>query len=261
MNLGIDGKRVLVTGASQGIGKAIALEFANESCKVTVIARRKDELERLVQEMGGKEKGHDFYAIDLMNDGSPIEISNYLLKRNGTYDIIIHNIGGTLEIRDPLSSWEDWNKVLRYNAGISIEMNRIFVPKMKEQNWGRIVNVSSLSAQHLRGCAPYGAAKAFLDAYTKAAGKHFAKHNIIVSAVAPASIYAPGGHWDPDIYSREEREKFLIKRADMMKHYCPRGKLGEAKDISGFVVFLSSEKANMCGSGIFPLGYHEMMGL
>jgi 3-oxoacyl-[acyl-carrier protein] reductase len=261
MDLGIKDKRVLVTGASQGIGKAIAQEFANEACKVTVVARRKNELEELVQEIGGQEKGHDFYAIDLMKNNAPIETSNYLLDKNGIYDIVVHNLGGTMEIRDPLSPWEDWEKVLRYNAGISIEMNKILVPKMKEKNWGRIVNVSSLAAQHLRGCAPYGAAKAFLDAYTKALGKHLAKHNIIVSAVSPSSIYAPGGHWDPESYPEAEKEKFLVKRADMMKHYCPRGKLGEAKDISGFVVFLSSEKANMCGSGVYNLGFHELMGL
>lgn len=261
MDLGISGRRVLVTGASQGIGKAIAKEFANESCKVTLIARRKEELERLVQEIGGKEKGHDFYSADLMEDDAPTKASEYLLNKNGVYDIVVHNLGGTLEIRNPLSPWEDWERVLKYNAGISIEMNKAFVPKMIEQNWGRIVNVSSLAAQHLRGCAPYGAAKAFLDAYTKALGKHLAKHNIIVSAVSPSSIYAPGGHWDPEKYDGEEKDKFLVKRADMMKHYCPRGELGEAKDISGLVVFLSSEKANMCGSGIYNLGYHELMGL
>jgi len=261
MDLGIAGRRVLVTGASQGIGRAIAQEFANESCEVTVLARRKEELEKLVHEMGGQEKGHDFYVVDLMRDNAPTETSNHLLEKNGTYDIVVHNLGGTLNIRDPLSPWEDWQKVLRYNAGISIDMNKVLVPRMQEQNWGRIVNISSLSAKHLRGCGPYGAAKAFLDAYTQVMGKSLAKSNIIVSAVSPSSIYAPGGHWDPEKYSGEEKEKFLVKRADMMKHYCPRGKLGEAKDISGLVVFLCSEKANMCGSGVYPLGQHEVMGL
>lgn len=261
MDLGIKDKRVLVTGASQGIGRTIGLDFAKEGCKVTLVARRKKELEAIVDEIGGKKEGHDFYAVDLMESGAPEQTSKELLERNGAYDIIVHNLGGTLEIRDPLSPWEEWERVLRFNAGVSIDMNQAMIPKMIEQKWGRIVNISSLSAQHLRGCGPYGAAKAFLNAYTMALGKHMAKHNIIVTAVAPSSIYAPGGHWDPESYSDVEKERFLVKKADMMKHYCPRGELGTAEDISGMVVFLSSERANMCGSGIYAVGFHELMGL
>ena len=74
MDLGIAGKRVLVTGASQGIGKGIAEAFAHEGCKVSLIARRKDELEKVVEEMGGAGEGHAFAVADLMEEGATGQI-------------------------------------------------------------------------------------------------------------------------------------------------------------------------------------------
>ena len=133
MDLGIEGKRVLITGASQGIGKAIALEFAKENCRVTIVARKKKALEEVVKEMGGEEKGHDYYVANLMDSGNPTGVAKDLLARNTRYDIVVHNIGGTLDVRDIFSSVEDGGKVWMYNTGIPIEMNRVLIPPMKKQ--------------------------------------------------------------------------------------------------------------------------------
>ena len=132
---------------------------------------------------------------------------------------------------------------------------------MQEQKWGRIIHISSLTANHVRGCAAYGPAKAYLNAYTKMLGKKFVKEGIIISALLPCSVYAKGGHWDEETYSGEDRENFLKKKADSMKHYCPRGKLGTAEEVANFAVFMGSEKASLGSSGLIPIGAGEELGL
>ena len=76
----------------------------------------------------------------------------------------------------------------------------------------------------------------------------------------PCSIYAKGGHWDEETYSQEEREPFLKKKADMMKHYCPRGKLGTAEEIANFALFMGSEQASLGSSSLIPIGTGEELG-
>ncbi len=259
MNLGIKGKNVLITGASQGIGKAIALAFAEEGCRVSIIARRKKELEEVLEEMGGKNHGHAYYVADLMESQAPTKAIENLVAKNGNYDIVVHNLGGTLEVRDPLSSVKDYEKVWRFNVGGAIEINDLLIPKMQEQRWGRIVHISSLTANNVRGCAAYGPAKAYLNAYTKMLSNHFAKEGIVVSALSPCAFYVEGRHWDERVYSSEiDKENFLKKKEDFMKHYCARGKLGTMEEIADFVLFMGSERAKI--SSLISIGNSEDTG-
>lgn len=254
MDLGIKGKRVLVSGASQGIGKAIALEFAKEECEVTIIARRESALKEVVSEMGGKVRGHSYYAIDLMEAGAPTKAIKELLERSGAFDIVIHNIGGTLGVKDILSPVEDWIRVLQFNAGAAIEMNRYLVPPMQKRKWGRIVHVSSISAESLRGSAPYGAAKAYLNAYTKVLGRAVAQDGIVVSALLPGSVYAQGGDWDENgPRNINDQEAFFKKKADFLRHHHAIGRLGTAEEIAPFAVFMASEQVTFANASLIPI--------
>jgi len=241
MNLGIEEKRVLITGASQGIGKTIALEFAKENCRVTVVARKKEALEEVVKEMGGEEKGHSLYSIDLMQSGAPTKTVKDLTEHE-PYDIVVHNIGGTLNVKNILSSVDEWQRVWQYNVGIAIEMNKYLIPLMQQQKWGRVIHISSISAKNLRGSGPYGAAKAYLNAYTKVLGKGVAKDGIVVSALMPGSLYAQGGPWDENSeINRDNKEAFFKKREDFLRHHHACGRLGIAEEIAPFAVFMASK--------------------
>lgn len=254
MELGIKGKKVLVTGASRGLGRVIAMQFAQEGCKVSVIARDEEALKRLVADMGSEKEGHSYFAIDLMKKGAPTEAVNHLIAKNGAYDIIVHNLGGTLEIRDVLSSAEDWNKVWYFNVGIPIEMNQLLVPYMKIKGWGRIIHVSSITAEALRGCGPYGAAKAYLNAYTKILGRGLSKENIIVSAILPGAIYTEGGHWDEKTEKNKNNiEEFLRKKSDFLRHHQAIGRFGKSEEIAPFVLFMASEKATFAAGSLIPV--------
>ena len=262
MNLGIKDKNVLITGASQGIGKAIALAFAKEKCNVSIIARKKGKLEEVLKEMGGKKAGHSYHIADLMEEGAPTKVVKELLEKNGTYDIVVHNVGGTLDIRDVLSPITDWNKVLKFNAGIAIEMNKYLIPPMQEQKWGRVVNISSLSAENMHGCGPYCAAKSYLNAYTKALGKGVAKDGIVVSAIMPGTIYEEGGKWDEkNPKNAKNLEELQRRRTDFLRHYQHIGRFGTSEEITPFVLFMASQHVTFATTSIIPVGGTELFGL
>jgi len=253
MDLGIKDKRVLITGASQGIGRSIAIEFAKEGCKVSIVARREKELKELVEEIGGKERGHSYIAADLMKKDMPSTVVRDF-SNEGNFDIVVHNVGGTLGIKDPLSSVEDWNQVWQLNVGIAIEMNALVIPPMQIQKWGRVIHISSISAEALRGSAAYGAAKAYVNAYTKVLGRAVAQDGIVVSALMPGSVYAKNGPWDEDSeLNSKDKDAFFKKRADFLRHHHAINRLGKAEEIAPFAVFMASKLVTFAPTSIIPI--------
>lgn len=254
MDLGIKDKRVLITGASQGIGKEIALAFAKEKCHVSIIARRKSELENVVEEMGGEREGHDYLAIDLMEKGAGKYAVQELAKKNGEYEIVVHNIGGTLGVKNALAPVEDWQRVWYFNAGIAIDINEVVVPPMKEKKWGRIIHISSISGESLRGSAPYATAKAYLNAYAKSLGRVVAQDGIVVSALMPGAIYAAGGHWDENSeINCKDKEAFFKKKNDFLRHHHAVGRLGNAEEIAPFALFMASQYVSFAQGSTIPI--------
>jgi len=254
MDLGIKEKRVLVTGVSQGIGKAVALSFAKEGCRVSVIARREDKLKDLVEEMGGESMGHSYYAGDMMKKGEPTNALKKLTSQGEDFEIVVHNIGGTLNLKNPLASVNEWCQVWYLNVGIAIEMNAILIPPMQKQKWGRIIHMSSISAESVRGSTPYAASKAYLNAYVKGVGRSFAIDGIVFSALMPGAIYAEGGHWDENSESNiKDKESFLKKKENFLKHHHAIGRLGTAEEIAPFAVFMASKYVTFAPTSIIPI--------
>jgi 3-oxoacyl-[acyl-carrier protein] reductase len=254
MDLGLKDKRVLVTGASRGMGRDIALAFAAEGCRVTIVARREKDLKAVLEEMGGQGLGHEHYTVDLMAEGAAVKAVQALVKRGGAFDIVIHNLGGTLNIKDHLAPMQQWYEVWKLNIGIAIEINSILVPLMKTKGWGRIIHMSSTAAEHFRGAAAYGVAKAYLNAYTQSLGRRLAKDGIVMSAVMYSVMKTAGGYWDEDSETnRQFREQFLQRKENLLKEHQPIGRLGEVEDIVPFVLFMASEKARFAAASIIPV--------
>lgn len=243
MKLDLNGKKALVTGASRGIGKAIAVSLAAEGAQVALVARDENRLKSLCTQLGGESKGHLAKALDLIPDGAPAELAAFLRKQFGAVDIVVHSLGGTLEISDPLCGVSDWRRIWRLNLEVAVELNTHIIPAMKEKKWGRVIHISSVSGGENLGPAPYCSVKAALNAYTRSFGRIFAPDGIVVAAVAPGAVMSEGGPW-----AIAERD-----RPDHVKRYLeqtlPLKKFAVPEDVSKFVAFLCSDHASQfCGS-------------
>ncbi|MCS3370633.1 SDR family oxidoreductase [Bacteroides thetaiotaomicron] len=134
MNLEIRNKNVLIIGASKGIGREISLAFAKEGAMVTAIARNEKLLVSLQHEMKQiYEADHKYYVCDLMDMDLTV-LANKLLIEKGPFDIIVHNVGGSLVSRNALGTLDEWEYAWKFNAGIAIALNNILIPPMIEKN-------------------------------------------------------------------------------------------------------------------------------
>lgn len=247
MDFGIAGKKALVTGAGRGIGESIAINLAKEGVKVVIVSRTKSDLKETLKKMGGEDEGHYMIACDLTKKDAPKKVIMELKKNFGDPDILVNNLGGTLEITDPFCSLDDWQRVYRMNLEVTIELNNLVIPSMEDKKWGRIVNISSTSGMENNGPITYSTMKAALTGYTRSLGRVLAKTGIVMSAVMPGAIFTEGGFWDKALKERPDHvAKYLEDR-------CPAGKFGEPDDIGTMVVVLCSNQAKFCQGSIFPV--------
>lgn len=219
--------KALVTAGSRGIGQSIADCLADCGHDVAVVSRT-DSI-------------HRHYQYDLMLPNATEAMANDVIGSFGYPDILVHNLGGTLDITDPFCSTEDWGRVFRLNLGIAVELNLRFVPTMQDRAWGRVVHVSSVAGTENQGTVPYCAAKAALNAYTRSFGRVVASDGVCVSAILPGAVYTEGGYWDRDVsYS----DTFAKQRMAIQR-------LGHPEEIGRFVAFLCSKDASFVTGSTF----------
>ena len=237
MDLGIAGKCALVTGASMGIGRAIALTLAKEGVKIAVAARRRGLLEDLQQEAGTRFViiEQDFLAAD-----APARVAEAALKGLGRVDILVNNAGGsrrfTLE-----SSDEQWEEALTLNFRRHRELTHRLLPQMIERDWGRIINITGKSEpEGLNGAF---AAKAAVHSWAKGLSREVGKHGITVNCVPPGRIISEQilRNYPPEFRERESREDI------------PVGEYGQPDDIANLVCFLASPRARYITGTVIPV--------
>lgn len=246
MDLGLKGKKALVTGGAVGIGQAIAMDLAAEGVQVCITSRDKTRLTKTLAMMGDSEEGHYGIVCDIEQEGGPKALADDIRKNFGNLDIVVNNVGHTQGITDPYCPISDWRKVFRLNLEVAIEINNLFIPYMKQQDWGRIVNISAGASLENSGPVSYCASKAALTAYTRSMGRILAieTKNVVMTAVLPGVVITEGGHWDRVLQERPEHaERYLKER-------CPLGRFGQPSEISPMVVLLCSEKATFAQGSI-----------
>jgi len=242
VDLGIKDRLALVSGASRGIGQAIAKELAREGGRVILVARSAHALEAVRSQMTIPER-HCVVAVDLMADGGVQKLAD-IISKLGNLDIMVHNLGGSLQIQQVFAPVDDWKKVWQFNVGICQELNQIFVPPMVKRRWGRIVHLSALSTTTYQGNPAYVSSKCALEAYVKSISREVSRHNVIVSAVAPGAIAVEGRY-----FAKIEKEDPAALEKYLNDHL-PIRRLGKPEDVAGVVAFLCSEQASYMAGAV-----------
>jgi 3-oxoacyl-[acyl-carrier protein] reductase len=237
MDLRIQDRLALVTGASRGIGRAIAAALAREGARVILVARSQEQLEAVRKEIATTERRHYCYAIDLMAEDGVARLVKAITTDLGEPDIMVHNLGGSCGVVQTFAPAEDWRKVWQYNLGIGHELNCAFIPAMAKRRWGRIVHLSTLSTKTYHGYPPHVSAKCAVDGYVSTVNREVSKDNVIISAVAPGTIYSEGRY-----FAKIQKENPAALE-DYFKNHLPTQRLGQAEDIGPVVAFLCSEYA------------------
>jgi 3-oxoacyl-[acyl-carrier protein] reductase len=236
MDLGLAGKCALVTGASMGIGRAIAIALAQEGVKLAVVARRRHLLEQLEKETGKLV----LVEQDFLADEAPHRIVEAALKGLGHVDILVNNAGGsrrfTLETTD-----EQWEEALTLNFRRHRQLTHRLLPQMIERRWGRIINVTGKSEpEGLNGAF---AAKAAVHSWAKGLSREVGKHGITVNCVPPGRIISEQilRNYSPEFRERESREDI------------PVGEYGQPEDLANLVCFLASPRARYITGAVIPV--------
>jgi len=225
-------KVALVTGASQGIGRATALALAEAGAKAAAAARSADKLASLVSMIEGA--GGEALAVpmDVADAGHVKTGFQQVLTKFGKLDILVNNAAITRDILALRMKIEDWDAVLRTNlTGAHLCIQQALGAMLKQRS-GRIINLSSVVAQTGNaGQANYVASKAGIIGLTRAIAVEVASRNITVNAVAPGFISTPM----TDVLSQEIKDK--------MKSMIPLGRFGIERDVAAAIIFLASDEA------------------
>ncbi len=230
----LEGKIAVVTGASRGIGRGIALRLARVGARVVVNYRvSKEQAEEVVREIteGG---GH---AIAIQADVSDFKEAQALIKttraRFGRVDILVNNAGTTRDNLIMLMKEEEWDDVIRTNLKSTFNCSKAVVRWMVKQRYGRIINITSvIGLAGQAGQTNYAASKAGIIGFTKSLAKEIGSRNVTVNAIAPG--YVPTALTEA---LPEEAKENILKAT-------PLGRFGTPEDIAAAVAFLASDDAS-----------------
>ncbi len=232
----LEGKVAIVTGASRGIGKAIALGLASAGAKVVVASRRLPDLELVAKEIGEK-GGEALPVVAHMRHKEDITILvNEAMKRFGRIDILVNN-AATNPVFSSILDMEEkaWDQVMEVNLKGYFLLSQAVAKIMVNQKGGTIINISSRNAlSPTVGLGAYAISKAGVAMLTKVMAKELGKYGIRVNALAPGLIQT---RFSEALWADDERRK----RAE---ENTPLGRLGQPEDMAGAVVFLASEASN-----------------
>ena len=238
MNLGLDGKRALVSGASRGIGRAIALALAAEGVRVAAVARGAEDLERLRGELPAVAAGtHVAIVADVTTaDGASAAVDGAAAALGGL-DVVVANVGKSFGRTIAELDDADLARSLDMNLWSSARVAQRSLAHLRTAGGGAIVLVSSIWGREAGGAPGYNVAKAGVIALGKALAREVAADGIRVNSVAPGSILFPGGGWD----RRQQADPAGI--AAFVARDIPSGRFGTPEEVADVVTFLCSPRA------------------
>ncbi len=234
MDLGIKGKIAVITGASEGIGKAVAAKLASEGAKVAICGRRRTEIDRAADEIRKNANINDVigFSGDMADKNDVRAFMELVIERFETVHILVNNVGRAQQGLFNDLSEEDWHAAFGVNLAAAVYCTKASLPYMKKQRWGRIINVASMSGKEPTiGTIASNSAKSALISLSKTLAIEVARDGILVNCVCPGRILSAQ---TSRLHSRDERDR--IASANI-----PAGRFGEPEEVANLVAFLASE--------------------
>jgi len=238
MDLGLSDKRILVTGASRGIGAAVAKGFLSEGSKVCLVSRGSKQLfktqETLASEYGGEQVLVE--TCDCTNEQALHSLRDRVDHCWGGVDIVVANIGDGRSVPDALPDTDQWQKTWNNNFESALLTARTFLPLLQESK-GCLLFVSSITAMEAFGApVDYSTAKSAVSALAKNMARKLAQE-VRVNVLAPGNVYFPGGSWDEKIKQDADRVETIIQST------VPMNRFGTPEEMADAVLFLCSDRA------------------
>jgi len=245
MEQGFSDRRVLITGASKGLGKAAAVAFEQRGARLALVARSEDKLQELGNSFADQNR-HCLFSLDLLHSKNIVEMTSSIIKRWSGVDVILHCIGGSLGVNQTLVDWEEFSKSLKGNVGIASEINRHLVPHMKEQGFGNIIHVSSIAGAEARASVPYNTAKASISGYVRSLGKELAEYGIVVSGILPGTFYGDDNAMARYAYYKPEEYQEFVKTL-------PQGRMPQAEEYVPILCLLANTESQIMSGSLISL--------
>jgi 3-oxoacyl-[acyl-carrier protein] reductase len=249
MEITLKGRIALVTGGAVGLGKAISKKLAGSNATVIMTSRFKDNFSWINDETKELQARLVPFVSDVTCAEGLRELSRFIASNFKSPDILINNVGHTLEVTDPFANIESWRRVIDLNLLTHIEVTNAFLPEMRRNNYGRIVNITSIAGLEVSGPAPFNVSKAALTAYTRSVGRLLAIEcpNIVMTAVAPGIVITEGGHWQKVLINNPNHaDRYLKERTAL-------GRFGTENEVTDIVVFLASDLASFFHGSIIQV--------
>ena len=246
---GVQGRVVLITGASQGIGRACALVLAEAGATVALAARNKEKLDEVAAQISSAGGQASVFALDVTNEEQIKATVKEIVAKHGRIDVLVNNAGVTKDQLFMRMKRADWDAVIQTNLTSAFLLSQAVISSMMKQRWGRIVNITSVVGQTGQaGQVNYAASKAGLIGLTMAIAREVASRNITCNAVAPGFIETAM----TSVLSDELKAK--------MNEQIPLGRQGTDVEIANAVKFLASEEASYITGHVLNVNGGMLMG-
>lgn len=238
----LTGKVAIVTGAARGIGKGIADKLASLGAHVIVSDYNEEGAKKAAEDIKSKGFSAEAYTCNVADKDESKQLVEEVVKKHGKLDILVNNAGINRDAMLHKMTHEQWDEVIAVNLTGVFNMMQPASKIMREQEYGRIINISSASWLGNIGQANYAAAKAGVVGITKTAARELAKKNVTVNAICPGFI-------DTDM-TRGVPEKVW----DIMVSKIPMGKPGKPEDVANCIAFLASDQASYITGEVINVG-------
>ena len=226
----LKGKKVLVTGASGGIGKAIAMQLSSSGADLCLTGRNKSELENLQKIIG---RNCQIIISDLSNSDGINNLADQAQEIMGQIDILVNNAGITKDNLFMRMSEDDWNEVININLNSIFKLTKQLIKGMIKRRYGRIINITSvIGVAGGAGQSNYSASKAGIIAMSKSLAQEVGSRSVTVNSIAPGFIET-----NMTAELSDDRKEDILRSISL-------GRLGKPNDIAGAVCFLASDKAS-----------------